>query len=111
MIQGTSSSAGKTTLVKTTFTQFTYVNLEDFENRTLALNDPKRFMLKYPEGAIFDEIQRVPLLLSYIQVRVDELEKKGSDLIPIEIKSSKTFSTSFLDGLDLLSNKVLQISL
>jgi predicted AAA+ superfamily ATPase len=51
--------------------------MEDAENRALATLDPKAFMQRYPEGAIFDEVQRTPHLLSYIQVRVDELDRKG----------------------------------
>jgi hypothetical protein len=51
--------------------------MEDAENRSLATIDPKSFMQAYPDGAIFDEIQRTPHLLSYIQVRVDEMNQKG----------------------------------
>ena len=51
--------------------------MEDFDNRSLATLDPKSFMQKYPEGAILDEVQRTPDLLSYIQVLVDELDPKG----------------------------------
>lgn len=69
--------AGKTTLVKMTFPKKPYVNMEDADNRALAEMDPKRFFEKYRDGAIFDEIQRTPHLLSYIQVRVDEVDQKG----------------------------------
>lgn len=69
--------SGKTTLVKSTFPELSYVNLEDYENRALALSDSKSFISKFPNGAIFDEIQRVPSLLSAIQVKVDEDERKG----------------------------------
>ena len=69
--------SGKTTLVRAAFPHKTYVNMEDAENRALAALDPKAFMQRYPEGAIFDEVQRTPHLLSYIQVRVDELDQKG----------------------------------
>lgn len=34
-------------------------------------------MQTYPNGAILDEVQRTPHLLSYIQVRVDEMDRKG----------------------------------
>ncbi|MCP5469118.1 MAG: ATP-binding protein [Chlamydiales bacterium] len=34
-------------------------------------------MKRFPEGAILDEIQRGPGLLSYLQVLVDERDKKG----------------------------------
>jgi predicted AAA+ superfamily ATPase len=69
--------SGKTTLVKETFKQKAYINLEDLEVRALAVEDPKQLLKRYPEGAILDEIQRVPSLLSYIQVLVDEKQING----------------------------------
>lgn len=69
--------SGKTTLVKTAFPEKPYVNMEDADNRALASLDPKSFMQAYPDGAILDEIQRAPHLLSYIQVIVDKEERKG----------------------------------
>lgn len=69
--------SGKTTLVKAVFKDKPYVNMEDAQSRSLATLDPKSFMDSYPDGAILDEVQRVPHLLSYIQVRVDEAEQKG----------------------------------
>lgn len=73
--------SGKTTLVKAAFPNKPYVNLEDFDNRSLAILDPKSFMQNYPNGAILDEIQRTPDLLSYIQVKVDETDRKGMFII------------------------------
>jgi predicted AAA+ superfamily ATPase len=64
--------SGKTTLVRNLFHDYTYVNLENPELRSLAMEDPKTFMLRYPTPLIFDEIQNVPDLLSWIQVAVDE---------------------------------------
>ena len=69
--------SGKTTLVRASFPTKPYVNMEDADNRSLATIDPKRFIENYPDGAIFDEVQRTPHLLSYIQVRVDELGVNG----------------------------------
>ncbi|MCB1115851.1 MAG: ATP-binding protein [Chlamydiia bacterium] len=69
--------SGKTTLVKIAFPDKPYVNLEDLEKRSLAAEDPKSFLENFPEGAIFDEIQKAPQLLSYIQLIVDSCEKKG----------------------------------
>ena len=64
--------SGKTTLAKKVFRQHTYVNLEHPELRHLAVSDPKTFMFRYPPPVIFDEIQNVPELLSWIQILVDE---------------------------------------
>lgn len=69
--------SGKTTLVRSVFPDKPYVNMEDSDNRQLATLDPKSFMEAYPNGAIFDEVQRTPHLLSYIQVIVDQLNPKG----------------------------------
>ena len=69
--------AGKTTLVKQTFPDKAYVNLEAPDLRELAELDPRGFFAQYPQGAILDEIQRCPQLLSYIQEIVDARESKG----------------------------------
>ena len=69
--------SGKTTLVRHVFKNKPYVNLEAIDIQELAKNDPRGFLKKYPEGAVLDEIQRCPNLLSYIQLIVDEKEQKG----------------------------------
>lgn len=69
--------SGKTTLVRATFDDMPYANLEDPETRLLAESDPKGFLARYPDGAIIDEIQRVPALLSDIQVQVDQKQQNG----------------------------------
>ena len=63
--------SGKTTLARTLFADYSYADLEDPETRALAREDPKTFFEKYPEPLLVDEVQRVPELLSHIQVRVD----------------------------------------
>jgi len=71
--------SGKTTLVQDIFNKHTYISLEDIDNRTLANEDPRRFLQDYPNehGIILDEIQHAPDLLSYIQTIVDKEKKKG----------------------------------
>ena len=68
---------GKSTLLKNLFPHWKYVSLEDIDIRELAENDPRYFLSLYPEQTIFDEIQRVPKLFSYIQTHVDSLDKTG----------------------------------
>ena len=70
--------SGKTTLAKMAFPEYTYANLEDTATRKLAETDPRGFLAKFRAPAIIDEIQRVPSLLSDIQVEVDK--KGGSGL-------------------------------
>jgi predicted AAA+ superfamily ATPase len=69
--------SGKTTVVKSVFPEKKYANLEYPDVRALALQDPRSFLDQYPDGAILDEIQRVPELLSYIQPLVDQRDQKG----------------------------------
>lgn len=73
--------SGKTTLVKTVFPEMTYFNLENPEVRRFAREDPNGFFETIPDGAIIDEIQRVPELLSYIMVRVDETNRSGQFIL------------------------------
>ena len=63
--------SGKTTLAKTHFRGYGYVNLEDPDVRRAAEADGANFMAKHPAPVIIDEVQRVPELLSRIQVLVD----------------------------------------
>lgn len=72
---------GKTTLARELFSNYSYANLEDTQIRLLAQTDPEEFFEKYPEPVIIDEIQRVPELLSSVQVRIDKNHKAGSYLI------------------------------
>ena len=69
--------SGKTTLVQHAFPHKPYVNLEALDIQELANTDPRGFLDQYPEGAILDEIQRAPALLSYIQPLVDKKQTKG----------------------------------
>ena len=69
--------SGKTTLVQHLFPKKAYANLEFPDIRVMAQEDPRGFLEQFPEGAILDEIQRVPELLSYIQPLVDRKELKG----------------------------------
>jgi hypothetical protein len=63
--------SGKTTLAKSCCPGFGYVNLEDQEESALASADPKAFFLRHPAPVVLDEIQRVPSLVSQVQVLVD----------------------------------------
>ena len=72
---------GKTTIAKELYPSYSYANLEDSQTRLLAETDYQEFFTKFPEPVIIDEIQRVPELLSAIQVRIDLNHKAGQYLI------------------------------
>jgi len=69
--------SGKTTLAQMAFPDYAYCNLEHPDTRMLAQQDPNAFFLHYPAPLIIDEIQRLPGLMSYIQVDVDAKRQNG----------------------------------
>lgn len=73
--------SGKSTLVRATFPDYEYVSLEDVDMRELAADDPRAFLDRFPTHAIFDEVQRVPQLFSYLQRVVDERNEPGQFIL------------------------------
>ncbi|GAB4288122.1 MAG: ATP-binding protein [Marinilabiliales bacterium] len=73
--------SGKTTLVKKIFPDKPYFNLEIPDLREFARSDPRGFLNRMPEGAILHEIQRVPVLLSYLQSIVDQDPTPGKFIL------------------------------
>ena len=69
--------SGKTTLCRKVFYNKEYINLENMDTRIFAQEDPRGFLAGLPDGAILDEIQRIPDLSSYIQTIVDDKQKNG----------------------------------
>jgi len=73
--------SGKTTLTRRCFPGKAYVSLENPSTRSFALEDPQGFLNQYEGGAILDEIQRAPDILSYLQQRLDESEEPGKFIL------------------------------
>lgn len=69
--------SGKTTLARARFAGKPYVSLEDPIERAFAEEDPRGFLARFPQGAIFDEAQRWPDLFSHLQGMVDENREAG----------------------------------
>lgn len=73
--------SGKTTLAKSLFPTKPYVSLENPEEREFAELDPKRFLTRFPQGAVLDEVQRCPALLSWLQGLVDDRRAMGDFVV------------------------------
>ena len=74
--------SGKTTLVRHCFPKKQYFNLEDPDQRAAIITDPKGILAAAGVvGAIFDEVQHFPQLLSYLQALTDENQIKGQFII------------------------------
>jgi len=69
--------SGKTTLCRAAFPGKPYVSLEAPDVREFATTDPRGFLATFREGAVLDEVHRVPGLLSYVQVEVDRDRSPG----------------------------------
>ena len=84
---------GKTTLLKSIYKDLPYITLEDIDNRTNAIQDPRGFLSNFPNGVVLDEVQNTPDLFSYKQGIVDDKD------IHIVLSGSQNF---------LLSEKINQ---
>ena len=73
--------SGKTTLLRHILPDYRYVSLENPDNRNFAIDDPNGFLKTYNQFVIFDEVQRVPELFSYIQTKVDEDKIMGQYIL------------------------------
>lgn len=73
--------SGKTTLARATFPEKQYVSLENPAEREFAQTDPERFLARFPDGAILDEVQRCPALLSWLQGWVDARRRMGDFIL------------------------------
>lgn len=69
--------SGKSTLVKHTFPDYRYVSFEDPDVYETALDDPRSFLARYDNHVIFDEVQRIPSMFSYLQGIIDERDTVG----------------------------------
>lgn len=63
--------SGKSTLAKLVSPEKKYVTLDDRTMREMAKANPMDFLLAFPNGAIIDEVQKVPELFDAIKYYVD----------------------------------------
>ena len=64
--------SGKSTLCRELFAHHRYISLEAMDSRRFAQDDPRAFLAELPDGAVIDEVQRAPDLLSFLQAAIDE---------------------------------------
>jgi len=69
--------SGKTTLCRHVFADKPFISFEPLDNRRYATEDPRGFLREVSDGAVLDEVQRVPELFSYLQEEVDERPEPG----------------------------------
>ena len=106
--------AGKTTLARELLKDYAYANLETPDVLAFAQDDPRGFLTQYPDKTIFDEIQRAPHLLSYLQSIVDESGKTGQFVLTgshqLELRAAITQSLAGRTGiLNLLPFSITEL--
>ena len=69
--------SGKSTLVRATFPEHAYLNLEDPSVRARAAADPSGFIANNPGPLVIDEAQYVPELFSAVQAAADASGQPG----------------------------------
>ncbi len=69
--------SGKTTLVRAVVSGKPYLSLEAPAERDFAQNAPHDFLRRFPDGAVIDEAQRAPALLSELQGVIDADGRMG----------------------------------
>ncbi len=104
--------SGKTTLVRDILTGYQYSNLEDPEIRQFATDDPKAYLAQFTSRTIIDEIQRVPELLSYLQVLVDQKKVNGQFILTgsHQLKLQESITQSLAGRTAILTLLPLSIS-
>lgn len=73
--------SGKTTLIREMFPDYKYFNLESPQTLQAVQDDPAGLVNPKTRNIIIDEVQRVPEILSYIQVAVDEQQIAGNFIL------------------------------
>lgn len=68
--------SGKTTLCKLLFSDKPYVSLENPNTQAKATEDIELFLKQFPDGAILDEVQRLPVIFRYLQELLDSKSKR-----------------------------------
>jgi len=110
--------SGKSTLCREVFPRHPYVSFESADTRAAATSDPRGFLARLPDGAILDEFQHVPDLVSYLQGEVDERPQPGrfiltgSEHLSISMRVSQSLAgrTAVLHLLPLSLDEVRRFS-
>jgi predicted AAA+ superfamily ATPase len=69
---------GKSTVLKTLFTEHRELTLDDGRLLKLALERPEEFFIQFEPPVFIDEIQYAPSLFPYVKIHVDKTGEKGA---------------------------------
>jgi predicted AAA+ superfamily ATPase len=72
---------GKSTVLKTLFTDHRELTLDEIRLRRLAMEQPEEFFAQFEPPVFIDEIQYAPPLFPYIKMHIDRTGVKGAFLL------------------------------
>lgn len=106
--------SGKTTLCRKLFPEYQYFSFESPDILEIFDVDPRGFFRQIKHNAIFDEVQKVPKLLSYLQEILDDKKDKrkfiltGSNNLKLSHNISQTLAgrTAILQLLPLQRDEI-----
>lgn len=73
--------SGKTTLSKLLLGNKPYISLENPNTQSKAEQDIQAFLKQFPEGAVLDEVQRVPDIFRHLQELLDKNKARGQFIL------------------------------
>jgi hypothetical protein len=112
-ITGPRQSGKSTMLLKSLGQTYQYVTFDDYRMVDLFYSDPVRFMRIYSDKVIFDEVQKVPEIFSYIKLAVDADRRRSGKFIVTgssQFHFMKRISESLAGRIGLLSLLPFQFS-
>jgi uncharacterized protein len=98
--------SGKSTLVRAALPDYPYLSFDDPEEARAAELDPRGFLARFPEKAIFDEAQRAPNLFPYLKMAIDgDRQRRGRFVLTgsNQFTLSRRVSESLAGRIGLLS--------
>ncbi|MDR2600206.1 MAG: ATP-binding protein [Oscillospiraceae bacterium] len=72
---------GKSTVLRTLFSEYKELSLDESRLRNLAIKQPEEFFEQFPPPVFVDEVQYAPSLFSYIKLYIDRTGEKGAFLL------------------------------
>ncbi len=73
--------SGKSTLAKQLFPEKRYVSFDDRNMREIAQANPIDFLMAFPDGAILDEVQKIPDIFEAIKYHIDKNSMRPGSFI------------------------------
>jgi uncharacterized protein len=86
---------GKTTLLRSNFTNYNYVTLDSIPDAELAENSPQEFLHRYKPPLIIDEVQYALQIFRHLKMAVDQDRQRNGQFL-LTVSHKEDFSSRYL---------------